>query len=164
MRGNSIMEEQYIGWSVLDFTKEQRAGVVPARIIRYLSKRGLIADPLDQRSLVCLVFLEKIWRRQVILQGMMAGVDKQRRNRLVETADLTQQWEKFAYSLFRKRAVSPRNFKDITIPKVASQVREFFGFALYPAQYARLQVIKKKATDAVRYKRKKGFIEPLGKY
>ena len=155
------MEEKYIGLSILDFTKQQGVGIVPARIIRYLAKRGLIADPLDQRSLVSLVFLEKIWRRQVILQGMLAGVDKQRRNRLVETADLTQQWEKFAYALFRKRAVSPSNFKDITIPKVASQVREFFGFALYPAQYARLQVIKKKATDAVRYKRKKGLIEPL---
>jgi len=158
------MEEQYLGWSIFDFTKKQGMGVVPARIIWYLLKKNLIADPLDQRSLVSLVFLEKIWRRQVILQGMMASVDKQRRNRLVETADLTQQWEKFAYSLFRKRAINPSNFKDITIPKVACQVREFFGFALYPSQYSRLQIIKKKATDAVRYKRKKGLIEPLGKY
>jgi len=158
------MEKQYIGWSIPDFNKEQKVGVVPARIIRYLAKKGLIADPLDQRSLICLIFLEDIWRRQVILQGMLAGFDRQRRNRLVETADLTQQWEKFAYALFRKRAVYPRNFQDITIPKVASQIREFFGFTLYPGQYARLQVIKKKATDAVRYKRKKGLIEPMEKY
>lgn len=159
------MKTEYIGMPVKDYVRDWNRfeGVIPARIIIYLRKNWMLSDPLDEKSIEKLEFLNQIWRKQVILQSMMAGFSIKRRKKFVENSDFEERWERHAYALFKKRSISPTVNKHLTLPRVADEVEAYLEITLHPAQYAKLRKIKKKADDAVRYARKHGKILPAEK-
>jgi len=75
---------QYLYWSVDDLVREEtiKKGCIPARTIVYLAQKELIANPLDERSLIELGFLYKVWRKDTIIHGMLGHLPKKKRQRL----------------------------------------------------------------------------------
>ena len=114
---------------------------IPKRVLVYLTREGLIGDPLSQEDLLSLQFLEKIWGRKEVLRAQLSRLSMKARLSFIRTVGLQTKWERYAYSRFRN--LEPG--KKLAMHTLIEEIQTTFGFLLKKNHIKRLYVLRNRA-------------------
>jgi len=120
---------------IAEFAKKSR---VPLKTLRALLRAGLIHEPLTDEDLCGLRFVETAWANAALLRAQIASLTVPRRQRLIETADLETQWERYAFS----RYANLKEGQSVSISLLCYEIEETFKFKPDPFHKKRLRAIR----------------------
>jgi hypothetical protein len=100
----------------------------------------IISNPLTDEDLAGLSLLEKVWMRREILRSQLARFSKERRKKLIDTADLKTKWERYAFS----RLMNMPSGKNLPMDRLVDEIELTFNFKLKHLQIRRLYKVKKR--------------------
>lgn len=123
---------------------------VPRNILRYLSREGLIQDPLSKEDFICLRFLEQIWGNKKILRSQLSRLSMKARQSFLRTADLPSKWERYAASRFYNLDTG----KKLPMAALIEEIQTTFCFVLSKKQISRLYKIRNRI-QVTRHREKK---------
>ena len=123
----------------------------PKRILRYLHREGIIEDPLCQRDLLCLHFLEQIWGKKEILRAQVSRLSLKARRSFLRTADLPSKWERYASS----RYFNLESGQKLEMHTLIEEIQTTFCFLLTKQQINRLYKIRNRVQVAKHREKKR---------
>lgn len=126
---------------IMDIKEFAVRSTIPRCVLVYLSREGILGDPLTQEEMICLQFLEKIWGRKEVLRAQLSRLSMKARLSFIRTADLSTKWERYAYSRFRN--LEPG--KKLAMHKLIEEIQTTFGFLLKKNHIKRLYVLRNRA-------------------
>lgn len=122
---------------------------IPNKCLYRLRDEGLITDPLTKKDLVRLSFLEKIWLNHDLLRAQLNRFTVSRRQRLIDSADFDEKWERYAFARFHSQEPGTT----LPIKQLVIEIEDYFRFT---PDTNRLKQIRKRA----RYRRAKNKTAP----
>ena len=125
----------------MEFAKDSS---IPKKVLRYLSRAGIIQEPLCAEDRIGLQFLEKIWGRKEVLRAQLTKLSMKDRLSFIRTADFASKWERYAYSRFRNQEPG----KKLAMQSVIEEIETTFFFRLNKQQINRLYKIRNRAQVA----------------
>ncbi len=134
----------------MNITEYAKNSSIPKRILRYLNREGIIADPLRREDLIGLQYLEKVWGKREVLRAQLNRLSLKARLSFLRTADLPTKWERYAYSRFHNYTPG----KKLAMETVVEEIQTTFGFILNKQQKKCLYKIRNRAQVA-RHREKK---------
>ncbi len=128
-----------------------KASSIPKRILRYLHREGLIQDPLSQKDLHCLDFLEQIWGKREIMRSQLSRLSMKTRLCFLRTADLPAKWERYASTRYFNLAPGQK----LKLETLIEEIQTTFCFLLTKQQINRLHKIRNRVQVAKHRRRKR---------
>lgn len=129
---------------------------IPKRILRYLEREGIIADPLNREDQLCLQFLEKIWGNKEILRAQLSRLSLKARHSFLRTADLPTKWERYASSRYFNLAPGQK----LEMSTLIEEIQTTFCFLLTRQQIKRLYKIRNRVQVAKHRVKKRADKQP----
>lgn len=139
--------------SISDYAKETST---PKRILRYLHREGIIADPLSKEDQLCLQFLERIWGKKEVLRSQLSRMSLKARLSFLRTADLPTKWERYASSRYFNLATGQK----LEMNTLIEEIQTTFCFLLTRQQIKRLYKIRNRVQVAKHREKKRADKEP----
>jgi len=129
---------------------------IPKRILRYLQREGIIADPLSREDQLCMQFLEKIWGKKEIVRAQLSRLSLKARHSFLRTADLPTKWERYASSRYFNLAPGQK----LEMNTLIEEIQTTFCFLLSRQQIKRLYKIRNRVQVAKYRERKRADEQP----
>jgi len=125
-------------------TEYARVTTIPRNILRYLSRQGLIEDPLSEEDYLRLRFLEQLWGNKKILRSQLNRLSLKARESFLRTADLPSKWERYASTRFYHMEQGQK----LPMGALIEEIQTTFSFILSKKQISRLYKIRNRVQVA----------------
>jgi hypothetical protein len=138
---------------MISVTEYAKTTSIPKRTLSYLSRKGIIHDPLLQEDLTALHFFERIWGDKELMRAQLNRLSMKTRLSFLKTAGLSTKWERYAYSRYHNLQPGTK----LPMRSVIEEIQTTFRFLLKKQQIARLYQIRNRAQVA-RHRKKNAAI------
>lgn len=129
---------------------------LPLKTLNWMVQNQFIHNPLSAEDLTGLQLLEKVWGKREILRTQLAGFSRNRRLKLIDSADLPTKWERYAMS--RLQNLQPGN--QLPMERLINEIELTFDFILKASHIKRLYQIRRKVYNRRHVKRRKDGSNP----
>lgn len=124
----------------MDLTEYATQSRLPRKILKWMEIKKLIHDPLTGEDLFGLKLLEKVWCNREVLRCQLSTFSKERRFKLIGSADLKTKWERYAYS----RYCNLRSDEKLPMKMLIEEVQLTFNFQLNHSHIRKLYRVRKR--------------------
>lgn len=124
----------------MDIEEYAKQSVLSLKILRWMTRKKIIQNPLSERELNRLEILEKTWGRSELLRAQLSKFPKDRRLRLLTSPDFETKWERYAYSRFCNLEPGRR----LPMKKLIDEIELTYGFVLDRWQIKKLYKVRQK--------------------
>jgi len=129
---------------------------LPLKTLNWMVQNQFIHNPLSAEDLIGLQLLEKVWGKREILRTQLAGFSRNRRLKLIDSADLPTKWERYAMS--RLQNLQPGS--QLSIERLINEIELTFDFILNASHIKRLYQIRRKVYNRRHAERRKDGSNP----
>ena len=124
----------------MDIEEYAKGSLLPRKILRWMVRKEIITNPLNEEHLNGLRLLEKTWGKSELIRGQISKLSKERRLQLLTSPDFETKWERYAYSRFNNLGKGKR----LPMKQLISELEMTFGFTLEQPHIKRLYKIREK--------------------
>lgn len=134
--------------NIEDFAKESS---IPLKTLRFLVKNYFVENPLTEKDVIGLKFLEDLWGNRDVLRPQMALFSEKRRATFLRTVDIETKWERYAFSRFSN--LEPE--QNVRMKTVIQEIECTFGFKPNIFQIKRIYKVRMAVYNRRRYLKNK---------
>jgi hypothetical protein len=128
-----------------------KSSPIPKRILRYLNRINLIADPLLADEIIALQFLSQIWGNREVIRAQLNRLSLKSRLSFLKTAHIPTKWERYAYSRFSNL----ESGKTLPMETLIEEIQTTLCFLLKQQHISRLYKVRNRVQVARHRKKNK---------
>lgn len=141
----------------MDIAEYAKQSPFSRKILRWMVNKEIIQNPLRERDISGLKFLEKVWGKHEAIRSQLSSYSKGRRLRLLENSAFETKWERYAYGRFRNLDKGQR----LSMKQLTSEIESTFGFTPGYKEVKQLYKVREKVYNKRKDLRKKQHEDEL---